>query len=87
MTALTLTSSIGLYCETFLIIHESKTETKKLQDWIIANQEVKIIAIHGFTDEDGTSGFNDTLSKKRVNSLPVNALKLMKVNQNLDLSQ
>ena len=23
--------------------------------------------IHGFTDEDGTSGFNDTLAQKRVN--------------------
>lgn len=44
----------------------SKLEAKKLQDWIIANKEVKIIAIHGFTDEDGTSGFNDTLAKKRV---------------------
>lgn len=45
----------------------NKSETKKLQDWITANQEVKIIAIHGFTDEDGTNGFNDTLAKKRVN--------------------
>jgi outer membrane protein OmpA-like peptidoglycan-associated protein len=44
----------------------SKLEAKKLQDWILANKEVKIIAIHGFTDEDGTSGFNDTLAKKRV---------------------
>lgn len=44
----------------------SKLEAKKLQDWIISNKEVKIIAIHGFTDEDGTSGFNDTLAKKRV---------------------
>jgi outer membrane protein OmpA-like peptidoglycan-associated protein len=44
----------------------SKLEAKKLQDWIVASKEVKIIAIHGFTDEDGTSGFNDTLSKKRV---------------------
>jgi outer membrane protein OmpA-like peptidoglycan-associated protein len=28
---------------------------------------VKIVAINGYTDEDGTSGFNDTLAKKRVN--------------------
>ena len=44
----------------------SKLESKKLQDWIVANKEVKIIAIHGFTDEDGNSGFNDSLAKKRV---------------------
>jgi len=44
----------------------SKLELKKIQDWITANKEVKIIAIHGFTDEDGTSGFNDTLANKRV---------------------
>jgi outer membrane protein OmpA-like peptidoglycan-associated protein len=44
----------------------TKLETKRLQDWIAANKEVKIVAIHGFTDEDGTNGFNDTLAKKRV---------------------
>jgi outer membrane protein OmpA-like peptidoglycan-associated protein len=44
----------------------TKAENKKLQDWIIANKEVKIIAIHGFTDEVGTNGSNDTLAKKRV---------------------
>jgi outer membrane protein OmpA-like peptidoglycan-associated protein len=45
----------------------TKSENKKLQDWIVANKEVKIVAIHGFTDEDGSNGFNDTLSSKRVN--------------------
>ena len=45
----------------------TKLETKKLQDWIAANKNVKIVAIHGFTDEDGSNGFNDTLAKKRVN--------------------
>ena len=45
----------------------TKIESKKLQDWIIANKEVKIIAIHGFTDEDGSNGSNDTLAKNRVN--------------------
>jgi outer membrane protein OmpA-like peptidoglycan-associated protein len=48
--------------------HETtKIENKKLQDWMLANKEVKIVAINGYTDEDGTSGFNDTLAKKRVN--------------------
>ena len=44
-----------------------KSENSSLQNWINANKEVKIVAIHGFTDEDGTSGFNDTLANKRVN--------------------
>lgn len=59
--------------EQFVVYFESnkhettKTENKKLQDWMLANKEVKIVAINGYTDEDGTSGFNDTLAKKRVN--------------------
>ena len=44
----------------------TKTESKRLQDWILANKDSKIVAINGYTDEDGTNGFNDTLSKKRV---------------------
>jgi outer membrane protein OmpA-like peptidoglycan-associated protein len=59
--------------EQFVVYFESnkhettKTENKKLQDWMLASKEVKIVAINGYTDEDGTSGFNDTLAKKRVN--------------------
>lgn len=59
--------------EQFVVYFESnkhettKIENKKLQDWMLANKEVKIVAINGYTDEDGTSGFNDTLAKKRVN--------------------
>jgi outer membrane protein OmpA-like peptidoglycan-associated protein len=45
----------------------SKVEQKRLTDWISSNKEVKIVAINGYTDEDGTNGFNDTLAKKRVN--------------------
>jgi outer membrane protein OmpA-like peptidoglycan-associated protein len=44
-------------------------ERTKLDGWITANPEVKILAIHGFTDEDGTTGFNDTLASRRVNSI------------------
>jgi outer membrane protein OmpA-like peptidoglycan-associated protein len=47
--------------------HElQKSELQKLNDWITQNSEVKIVAINGYTDEDGTIGFNDTLAKKRV---------------------
>jgi outer membrane protein OmpA-like peptidoglycan-associated protein len=41
-------------------------ENTKLNTWIAENKNNKIVAIHGFTDEDGTSGFNDTLAQKRV---------------------
>ncbi len=42
-------------------------ENTKLNTWISENKNNKIVAIHGFTDEDGTNGFNDTLAQKRVN--------------------
>lgn len=46
-----------------------KTETTKLETWINSNKEVKIVAINGYTDEDGTSGFNDTLAQRRVSQI------------------
>lgn len=42
-------------------------ENRKLQQWILENSNSKILAINGYTDEDGSIGFNDTLAKKRVN--------------------
>ena len=42
-------------------------ENAKLNSWIAENKKNKIVAIHGFTDEDGSNGFNDTLAQKRVN--------------------
>jgi outer membrane protein OmpA-like peptidoglycan-associated protein len=42
-------------------------EIKNLNQWIDGNPDVKILGIHGFTDEDGSSGFNDTLAKNRIN--------------------
>jgi outer membrane protein OmpA-like peptidoglycan-associated protein len=42
-------------------------ESARLNTWLAENKNNKIVAIHGFTDEDGTSGFNDTLAQKRVN--------------------
>lgn len=44
----------------------NKSEFIKLQQWISANKTSKILAITGATDEVGTSGYNDTLSQKRV---------------------
>ncbi|NJM79243.1 MAG: OmpA family protein [Flavobacterium sp.] len=45
----------------------SKKEESRLKDWIKANKNSKIVAINGYTDEVGSSGFNDTLAQKRVN--------------------
>lgn len=44
-------------------------ESARLNAWISENKNNKIVAIHGYTDEDGTSVFNDTLAQKRVNSI------------------
>lgn len=44
-----------------------KQENERLQNFINTNKEVKIVAINGYTDEDGTTAFNDTLAQKRVN--------------------
>lgn len=44
----------------------NKTESAKLQQWIAENKTSKILSITGSTDEVGTSGYNDTLSQKRV---------------------
>lgn len=44
-------------------------ENARLNTWITENNKNKIVAIHGFTDEDGTNGFNDTLAQKRVNCI------------------
>jgi len=49
-------------------------ENERLNTWIAENKNNKIVAIHGFTDEDGTNAFNDTLAQKRVNFI-LNAIK------------
>ncbi len=61
--------------EQFSVFFESnkfdliKSENDKLNNWIAANTSVKIVAIEGYTDEDGSDGFNDTLAKKRVDCI------------------
>ena len=46
-----------------------KNQLLALNNWIIANKDVKIIAINGFCDEDGGIGLNDTLAQKRVDEV------------------
>lgn len=41
-------------------------EKNNLNQWISTNNNVKVVGIHGFCDEDGSSGFNDTLAKNRI---------------------
>ncbi len=45
----------------------TSNEQSNLNQWISANSNVKVVGIHGFCDEDGSSGFNDTLAKNRIN--------------------
>lgn len=47
----------------------SAKEKNNLNQWISTNNNVKVVGIHGFTDEDGSSGFNDTLAKNRITTI------------------
>lgn len=59
--------------EQFSIYFESNkyevtpSESQRLNLWINENSMIKVLGIHGFCDEDGSLGFNDTLAKKRIN--------------------
>jgi outer membrane protein OmpA-like peptidoglycan-associated protein len=44
----------------------STKESNSLSNWISTNKDSRIVAVNGYTDEDGTTSFNDTLAKKRV---------------------
>jgi len=50
--------------------HElKKGEKDRLDAWMLNNKESKILAINGYTDEDGTTGLNDTLAQRRVSTV------------------
>lgn len=44
----------------------TNVEIDRLSKWTADNADVKIVGVHGFTDEDGTTGYNDTLAQKRI---------------------
>ena len=44
-------------------------EQARLTEWIAANPKSKILAINGYTDEDGTVIHNDDLSNQRVDHI------------------
>lgn len=58
--------------ESFVVYFESNKyelnpkEMLRLDDWIKQNKTSKIVAINGYTDEDGTTKYNDSLAQKRV---------------------
>ena len=45
------------------------SENESLNKWISENKTSKVLSINGYTDEDGSSQYNDTLAKKRVESI------------------
>lgn len=44
-----------------------KSELDMMKAWLSANTKSKVVAINGYTDEDGSTAFNDTLAQQRVN--------------------
>ena len=53
----------------------NKLENDKFQTWISLNKDSKIVAINGYTDEDGSNSSNDTLAARRV-SFALSQVKL-----------
>lgn len=46
-----------------------KSESERLSAWLAENSGSKILAINGYTDEDGSVGLNDTLGQRRVSQV------------------
>lgn len=65
-------TSIGFAQEHFAVFFDTNkstltpAENKKLNNWISTHSKVKIVAMNGYTDQDGTAERNDTLALKRV---------------------
>lgn len=56
-------------------------ELVKLDKWILENKTSKIVSITGSTDEIGSLGYNDTLSKKRVNFIYSKVIGKLKIRE------
>ena len=65
-------SQIAFAQEKFSVYFETNkfelnpTENESLNKWILLHAKSKIVALNGFTDKDGSSELNDSLSQKRV---------------------
>jgi len=44
----------------------STSERTRFDEWMKASSGCKVVAINGYTDEVGSTGYNDTLAQKRV---------------------
>lgn len=70
-----LISSLTFSQENFSVYFDTNkfdlnnSEKQSLNQWIIENPKVKIVAINGYTDEDGSVGLNDTLALRRVETV------------------
>lgn len=73
LTFLFLFSLIASAQEQYAVYFDSnkhelkKSEQDRLIVWINQNKTSKILAINGYTDEDGSVGLNDSLAQRRVN--------------------
>ncbi len=47
----------------------SEESLKKINTWIVENQNIEVSKIYGFCDWVGSNSYNDTLSVKRVNTV------------------
>jgi outer membrane protein OmpA-like peptidoglycan-associated protein len=56
-------------------------ELVKLDKWILENKTSKIVSITGSTDDIGSLGYNDTLSKKRVNFIYTKVIGKLKIRE------
>lgn len=62
--------------------HElSIPENKELQDWVKQNATSKVLAINGYTDEDGSTQYNDSLAQKRVEKVYQNIKGNLKIRE------
>ena len=74
-TAFLFSTLFGFSQEAFSVYFDfnkydlTSQESLSLQDWINKNSKSKILSMEGFTDEVGTTSYNDTLSLKRVASI------------------
>jgi outer membrane protein OmpA-like peptidoglycan-associated protein len=59
----------------------SVSENKELQTWIKQNPTSKIVAINGYTDEDGSNQYNDSLAQKRVEKVYQNIKDKVKIRE------
>ena len=86
-------STSGFAQEQFSVYFDSNKfevtakEKETLNQWILENCKSKIVAINGFTDEDGTTTSNDTLAQKRVDFILKTIKDKVKIREDGSLNQ